>query len=213
MFCCHAGGPVGSTPLWHAVIRYPQRRQHITLNFPPELFPLRPQRKQLVRSYCRLFCAAHSQVLEAAAAAGSTGGGSGSSSMGGHHGSVLGPLVPNTPGGAIPAGAVGVSSSSIANIVGAASAATGAVGSGAAAAAAAAAAYMLPYAGGQPRLHKVVWVTGQRWVTGVLVDREVELYVTFDPLTEKDVGLKLAETLRRAFADRVKQHELLVPGL
>lgn len=87
------------------------------------------------------------------------------------------------------------------------------MGSGAAAAAAAAAAYVLPYAGMQPRSHKLVWVTSQKWVTGVVVDREVEVYVTFDPLTEKDVGLKLIEQLRRYFADKARQQELLVPGL
>lgn len=88
------------------------------------------------------------------------------------------------------------------------------MGSGAAAAAAAAAAYMLPYgAMGVPRSHKLVWVSSERWVTGVIVDREVEVYVTFDPLTEKDVGLKLAESLRRLFADKARQQELLVPGL
>ncbi|WIA40971.1 hypothetical protein OEZ86_004619 [Tetradesmus obliquus] len=131
------GGPVGSTPLWHAVVRFPQRKQHLTLNFPQELFTART-----------------------------------------------------------------------------ASSAAGGMGSGAAAAAAAAAAYMLPYgAMGVPRSHKLVWVSSERWVTGVIVDREVEVYVTFDPLTEKDVGLKLAESLRRLFADKARQQELLVPGL
>jgi hypothetical protein len=40
--CC-AGGRVGSTPLWHALIRYPQRHQHITLAYPQQLFPARSQ--------------------------------------------------------------------------------------------------------------------------------------------------------------------------
>jgi hypothetical protein len=88
------------------------------------------------------------------------------------------------------------------------------MGSGAAAAAAAAAAYMLPYGGlGVPRSNKLVWVSSESWVTGVIVDREVEVYVTFDPLTEKDVGLKLVESLRRLFFDKARQQDLLVPGL
>jgi hypothetical protein len=37
------GGSVGSTPLWHATIRYPQRHQHITLAYPPALFNTRSQ--------------------------------------------------------------------------------------------------------------------------------------------------------------------------
>jgi hypothetical protein len=221
--CCFAavstGGAVGSTPLWHAVVKFPQRKQHLMLNFPPELFAARSQQKQLVRSYCRLFCAAHAHVLEAAAAAaaGAQGGGSSSSTnAAGVYGS--GVFVPHVTAGGTIGGTAGSTSSSIAGIVGAAgaaaSSAAGGMGSGAAAAAAAAAAYMLPYgAMGVPRSHKLVWVSSDRWVTGVIVDREVELYVTFDPLTEKDVGLKLAESLRRLFADKVRQQELLVPGL
>jgi hypothetical protein len=38
-----AGGSVGSTPLWHALIRYPQRHQHITLAYPQQLFAARSQ--------------------------------------------------------------------------------------------------------------------------------------------------------------------------
>jgi hypothetical protein len=34
---------VGSTPLWHAVIRYPQRHQHITLAYPQQLSAARSQ--------------------------------------------------------------------------------------------------------------------------------------------------------------------------
>lgn len=63
------------------------------------------------------------------------------------------------------------------------------------------------------KAHKLLWVTSQRWVTGVLVDRDVEVYATFDPLTEKDVGLKMAETLKRLFGDRARRQDLLVPGL
>lgn len=197
-----AGGSFGTTPLWHAVVRYPQRRQHITLNYPQELFTHRKQRKQLVRSYCRLFAAAYAPLLEAAT--------HGSKSSSG-----AGPGVTSQPGGprsgSGPAGGTSSATSaasSIASIVGA-----GSVGSGAAAAAAAAAAYVLPYATGQPRSNRLVWVTTNRWVTGVIVDRDVEVYVTFDPLTEKEVGLKLVEQLRRHYGDKTLQQELLVPGL
>lgn len=68
-------------------------------------------------------------------------------------------------------------------------------------------------AGSAARPHKLVWVTSERWVTGVLVDRDVEVYVTFDPLTEKELGLKMAEVLRRLFGDKGRRGELLIPGL
>lgn len=42
VLCC-AGGSLGSTPLWHALIRYPQRHQHITLAYPQQLFAARSQ--------------------------------------------------------------------------------------------------------------------------------------------------------------------------
>lgn len=121
--------------------------------------------KQLVRSYCRLYCAAYGQLLGAnatATAAGPFGSGSSTSTSG-----------------------AGSSSSH----------------SHAATAAAAG------------KANKLLWVTSQRWVTGVLVDRDVEVYVTFDPLTEKDVGLKMAETLKRLFGDKARRQDLLVPGL
>jgi len=122
-----------------------------------------PQVKQLVRSYCRLYCTAYGQLLEAnamATAAGPFGSGSSSSSTGG---------------------------------AGTSHAATAAAAAG--------------------KAHKLMWVTSQRWVTGVLVDRDVEVYVTFDPLTEKDLGLKMAETLKRLFGDKARRQDLLVPGL
>lgn len=157
------GGSLGSTPLWHALIRYPQRHQHITLAYPQQLFAARSQVKQLVRSYCRLYCAAYGQLLQANAMAIAAGPfGSGSSGTGG--------------------------SSSSSQSHAATVAAAG-------------------------KAHKLLWVTSQRWVTGVLVDRDVEVYATFDPLTEKDVGLKMAETLKRLFGDRARRQDLLVPGL
>lgn len=63
------------------------------------------------------------------------------------------------------------------------------------------------------KAHKLLWVTNQQWVTGVMIDREVEVYATFDPLTEKDVGLKMAETLKRLFGDKTRRQDLLVSGL
>jgi hypothetical protein len=63
------------------------------------------------------------------------------------------------------------------------------------------------------KAHKLLWVTNQQWVTGVVIDRDVEVYVTFDPLTEKDVGLKMAETLKRLFGDKTRRQDLLVSGL
>lgn len=204
MYVLYAGGSFGSTPLWHALVRYPQRKQHLTLCQPQELFADRRQHKQLVRSYCRLFCAAYAPLLEAGlqGSKGSSGVGPGVTTHPGGPGSSSGPA----------GGTSGVTSaaSSIANIVGAG---PGSMGSGAAAAAAAAAAYVLPYAGGHPRGHKLVWVTCQKWVTGVVVDRDVEVYVTFDPLTEKEVGLQLVDQLRRYFGDKGRQQELLVSGL
>lgn len=210
-WCLHtalyAGGGLGSTPLWHAVIYYPQRHQHIMLGYPEELFPQRSQRKQLVCSYCRLFCAAHGAVLEAEA--------QGIRSSG----TWLGPAISSNTGGPSSSSGGGGSSGgtssvmnaagSIASIVGAGSAS---VGSGAAAVAAAAAAYVLPHGGGHPRSNKLVWVTSQRWVTGVVPDRDVEVYATFDPLTDKELGLKYVEQLKKFFGDKLKQQELLVPG-
>ena len=124
------------------------------------------QIKQLVRSYCRLYCAVYGQLLEANATA-------------------------TAPG---PFGS-GASSSS--------STSTGGGSSQHAATAGAAAG----------KAAKLVWVTSQRWVTGVLADRDVEVYVTLDPLTEKEVGLKVAETLKRLFGDKTRRQDLLVPGL
>jgi hypothetical protein len=129
-----------------------------------------PQVKQVVRSYCRLHCAAYAQVLEqqhAAAAAVATGSSSGQAT----------------------------GSSSFAGLV--------AAGSQQLAAAAA--------SGARP--HKLVWVSSSRWATGVLVDRDVEVYATLDPLTDRELGLKFVETLRRLFADKGRRGELLVPGL
>eukprot|EP00879_Flechtneria_rotunda_P009337 GHRR01009776.1.p1 GENE.GHRR01009776.1~~GHRR01009776.1.p1 ORF type:complete len:553 (+),score=217.36 GHRR01009776.1:549-2207(+) len=190
------GGSVGSTPFWHAIIRFPQRHQHITLQYPPQLFATRSQQKQLVRQYCRLFCAAHAQLLEQPPLAGSSSTGIGPNTM-------LAGLSSQGDGSGSSTGSSSTSSS-IASIVGSSSTA--------AAAAAAAASYVLP-SNGQSRPHKVVWVTHQRWVTGVLVDRDIEVYATFDPLTEKEEGLKLVDMLRRLFADKSKHQELLVPGL
>lgn len=122
------------------------------------------QVKQLVRSYCRLYCCAYGHLLEVnatATAAGPFGNGSSSSN-----------------------GGAGCANRSHA----ATAAATG-------------------------RAHKLSWVTSQQWVTGVVVDRDVEVYVTFDPLMEKDAGLKMAETLKRLFADKARRQDLLIPGL
>lgn len=124
------------------------------------------QVKQLVRSYCRLYCAAYAPVLEQHAAAAAAA--------------------------AAPASSSGVGSSSgLAGLMAAGS----------------------QLAGGTARPHKLVWVTTSRWATGVLVDGDVEVYVTLDPLTEKDVGLRAAEALHRLFGDRARRAELLVPGL
>lgn len=125
------------------------------------------QVKQLVRSYCRLYCSAYGQLLEANAMATAAGPfGSGSSSA-------------TSSGGA---------SSSTSQSHAATAAAAG-------------------------KAHKLLWVTSQRWVTGVLADRDVEVYATFDPLTEKDVGLKMAETLKRLFGDKARRQDLLIAGL
>jgi hypothetical protein len=117
------------------------------------------QVKQLVRSYCRLYCSVYGQLLNANATATAAGPfGSGSSSSG------------SSQSHAVTAVAAG-------------------------------------------KAHKLLWVTSDRWVTGVLVDRDVEVYATFDPLTEKDVGLKMAATLQRLFGDKARRQDLLVPGL
>jgi hypothetical protein len=116
------------------------------------------QVKQLVRSYCRLYCSVYGQLLNANATATAAG----------------------------PFGSGGSSGSSQSHAATAAAAG---------------------------KAHKLLWVTSNRWVTGVLVDRDVEVYATFDPLTEKDVGLKMVATLQRLFGDKARRQDLLVPGL
>jgi hypothetical protein len=194
-----SGGAFGTSPLWHAVIRFPQRRQHLTLHYPAALFTSSQQHKQLVRSYCRLYSAAYSQQLEQPAGAAGiqvpSGGDSSSNSSSAAAAAASG-------GGQY----AGSSSSSIASIVGAAAGDGGSVGS----AAAAAAAYVLQQ---PPRAHRLVWVTSHQWVTGVLTDRQVEVYVTFDPLTDKQTGLQLAEQLKQLFSDKGRQQELLLTGV
>lgn len=89
--------------------------------------------------------------------------------------------------------------------------AAGSSSSAAAAAAAAAAAYMLPL--GAPRPHRALWVAGPAWVAAALVDRDVEVYALFDPLTEREAGWKVLEGLRKHFGDKLREQEQLLPHL
>lgn len=210
---------MGSTPLWHAIIRYPQRHQHITLAYPSQLFSSRSQvggagvgRCVAISHQCRaacvlLLCAPRVLLL------------------------MLLPH-PTSPscryllrsvcfqvkqlvrsycrlycaayGQLLEANATATAAGPFGS---GSSTSTGAgnqgqqVGHHAATAAAAG------------KAHKLLWVTSQRWVMGLLVDRDVEVFITLDPLTEKDVGLKVAETLKRLFGDRARRQDLLVPGL
>jgi hypothetical protein len=45
------------------------------------------------------------------------------------------------------------------------------------------------------------------------VDKEVELYLMLDPLTDHEQGVRVAEVLRKVYGDKARQSELLVPGL
>lgn len=193
------------TPLWHAVVRYPSRQQHVALHYPEDLFAARRQRKQLVRSYVRLHDAAYGGALDAraAAAAASAASAAAAGPAAAQHaggGSRSSSSSPDRSGRGIASATV----SSISAIVGAASGAgTSSTGT--------AAAPRLP--GGSSRPHKLLWVTSGRWVAALLVDRDVELYAIFDPLTEKVVGLRLIEALRRHYSERARQGELLAMGL
>ena len=157
--------------------------------FPLDLFPTQKEQKEVVRAYSRLHCAAYAPVMSAHAASANHGIGNGAS---GHSASSS-----SSSGG----GLGGLLSGG-----GAATAAAAA----AAAAASAASSYVLPAA--PLRASRLVWVSGRRWVGVLSVDKEVELYLLLDPLTDHEQGIKVAEVLRKVFGDKARQAELLVPG-
>jgi hypothetical protein len=185
-----AGGAFGRTPLWHFLVRFPAKRQFVQAALLPHLGGT-PQLKALTALYVRMYSTAYVQALQRdrerdRGSVEGTSAGLGTASGGAAAGGVAGGPV----GAALPSGAAGAAAVA------------------AAAAAAAASAYVLPAS--QPRPARLVWVSGPHCVAACLPDREVELYVTFDPLTDKELGLRICEQLKRHFADRTRQTELLM---
>eukprot|EP00775_Hariotina_reticulata_P007620 gene7620-7822_t len=64
-----------------------------------------------------------------------------------------------------------------------------------------------------PNFQPNAFLHAPKWVTGLLTDKHIEVYVTFDPLTDKETGLELAEQLKQLFADKGRQQELLLTGV
>ena len=57
---------------------------------------------------------------------------------------------------------------------------------------------------------KTLWVTKDAWLLVAFVDKDYELFVTFDPLTDKETAMKICEQLQKHFSSRPTQTSLLL---